>query len=339
MRQQTRDFINTPLEVGGRIAAKRLVLAPMSALGNIAFRELLDWYGGFGLMFTGMCSAKAVPHENRRVSNVFCWRDEEVERLVCQILGSKPEQMAAAARRIEYEGFFGVDLNFGCSAARICKRSCGAALLRSPDEACRIVEAVRSSVSLPLFVKFRTGWKDEPDAAVELAKRFESAGADALTFHPRVAPDRRARPPRWSYIAKVKQAVDIPVFGNGNVFSASDCGEMLERTGCDGVAIGRAAAARPWIFGECAEGRRFGPEAYSEMFARFTELLEARYDKASALRLFRRAAVYISAFFRYGHEFNKRMQSAENFDEIRGIAEQFLSRSLELSERPNMNHF
>ena len=120
--------------------------------------------------------------------------------------------MALAARRIESEGFFGVDLNFGCSVAAICKKGAGAALLKTPDRAVEIVEAVRRSVSCPLFVKYRTGWEDDPAFAVSMGRAFEAAGADALTFHPRVAPDRRSRAPKWEIIGRVKAAVDIPVF-------------------------------------------------------------------------------------------------------------------------------
>lgn len=339
MKPETRKFLNTPLDIGGRRIHNRLALAPMSGLGNVAFRELLAGYGGPALMFMEMCSAKAIPRENRYVSTVFRWRDEELSCLVCQIFGSEPKDMAAAARRIESEGFFGVDLNFGCSIARICKRNCGAALLKSPDRAVRIVEAVRRAVSIPVFVKFRTGWEDSPDPAVQLARQFEAAGADALTFHPRVAPDRRARPPRWAYIGRVKAAVSIPVFGNGNVFSDRDCEAMISQTGCDGVALGRVAVAKPWIFRELANGEQFGPEAYAEMFSRLIDLLEVHYDQTRAIRLFRKTVVYMAAFFRYGHVFNKSLRNAKNFEEIRMKITEFCQKPLELSEAPNLNFF
>jgi tRNA-dihydrouridine synthase len=175
--------------------------------------------------------------------------------------------MAAAAQRIETEGFFGIDINFGCSDVSICRQSCGAAILKAPDLAAKIVAAIRKSVSIPLFVKFRTGWKDDPQAAVDLAKRFEDAGADALTYHPRVAPDRRSRPPKWEYIGMVKQTVSIPVFGNGNVFDQQDCWNMLQTTGCDGVAIGRMAIARPWLFAEWSDGLKVDKKIYFETAA------------------------------------------------------------------------
>ncbi|MFO7839499.1 MAG: tRNA-dihydrouridine synthase family protein [Desulfosalsimonadaceae bacterium] len=339
MQQATRDFINTHLTIGGRRVEKRLVLAPMSGLGHVAFREVLAAYGGCGLMFTGMCSAKSIPQENPRVSRVFCWREQELPRLVCQLFGSEAEAMAVAARRIEAEGFFGVDLNFGCSVARICKRNSGAALLKSPGRAVHIVEAVRRAVSFPVFVKFRTGWEDRPEPAVSLARRFEAAGADALTFHPRVAPDRRARPPRWEYIAAVREAVSVPVFGNGNVFSAADCEQMLVDTGCDGVALGRAAVAKPWIFAEWTSGGRFGRQAFAEMMEHFIDRLQAHYEPNTALRSFRKASVYMAAFFRFGHAFHKRLQNAAGFAEIRDVMREFTAGSPEMAARPNMNLF
>jgi tRNA-dihydrouridine synthase len=130
---------------------------------------------------------------------------------------------------------FGVDINLGCSNTTICRRNCGAALLKTPDLAAEIVASVREAISCPLTVKFRTGWKDDPNPAIQFAKRFEDAGADALIFHPRVAPDRRSRPAKWEYIGLVKQAVRIPVFGNGDVFDRNDCLRMIQETGCDGI--------------------------------------------------------------------------------------------------------
>jgi len=223
--QPLSQYLLQDLTIKNHIIHNRIVLAPMAGLGHIALRQLISEFGGFGLLFTGMCSAKAVPHENPNTSLVFKWRQEELKYLVCQIFGSDPKSMAKAAERIEKENFFGVDLNFGCSVAAICKKGCGAALLRDPDLSSKIVKAVRESVSFPVFVKFRTGWDDNPQFAVDMAKRFEDAGADALTFHPRVAPDRRSRPPQWEIIKHVRQAVHIPVFGNGNLFEKKRWGQ------------------------------------------------------------------------------------------------------------------
>ena len=129
------EYLRQPLKIGGKAINSRIVLAPMSFMGHIAFRELMSSYGGCGLLFSEMCSAKAIPNENRFISPYFRWRDEERSRLICQIFGDDSQVMADAARRIEAEGLFGVDINFGCSNKRICRRNCGAALLKNPDQA------------------------------------------------------------------------------------------------------------------------------------------------------------------------------------------------------------
>lgn len=339
MKEETRKFLNIPLAIGNRVIPSRLILAPMAGLTHVAFRELLDGFGGCGLMYTEMCSAKPLPHENRHVSTVFRWRDAELPRLVCQISGSDPLEMAAAARRIEAEGFFGVDLNFGCSVAAVCRKNSGAALLKNPDLAGRIVETVRCSVSIPLTVKFRTGWEDQPEKAVDLARRFADAGADALIFHPRVAPDRRSRPPKWDYIRRVKQAVAIPVFGNGEVFTEADCERMLDTTGCDGVSLGRIAVSRPWVFAEWTGGRIGEKEIHRTAMKQMMTLLSAHYAPVTAVRKFKKMAVYQAAMFRFGHGFFKTILRAPDVPAIMTAIDVFFDKDPELSDRPNLNLF
>ncbi len=291
------------------------------------------------MLFSEMCSAKRIPNENRYLSSYFKWRDAERDRLVCQIFGADPEIMAAAAQRIENEGFFGVDINYGCSVFSICRQNCGAELLKNPELAARIVAGVREAVSIPLFVKYRTGWEDDPRVAVDLAKRFEDAGADALTFHPRVAPDRRNRPAKWRYIGMVKQAVSIPVFGNGDVFDQRDCWKMVQTTGCDGVAIGRLAIARPWIFAVWTDGFKTGPDIYFETAVNLTKLLAGYYDSKAALMRFKKFAQYFSANFRFGHALYKKIRRATDMGQVEDVLDRFFEDSPELVSRPNMNFF
>lgn len=339
MRPELADILNQPLAVGNASIAKRLVMAPMAFLGNIAFRELVQQFGGYGLLFTEMCSAKRIPQENRYRSTYFRWRDAELSQLVCQIFGADPLTMALAARRIEAEQFFGVDINFGCSKVSICRQNCGAAILNTPDLAAKIVSEVRKAVSIPLFVKYRIGWQNDPRTAVDMARRFEDAGADVLTFHPRVAPDRRSRPAKWEYISKVKQAVAIPVFGNGDVFDQADCLKMLMTTGCDGVAIGRMAIARPWLFAEWTEGYRCGLEIYLDSALRLAGLLEAHFEAPGALRRFKKFVFYFSASFKFGHTLCSAIQKAETMTEAKEFLHQFFERPLEIVSRPNLNFF
>ena len=339
MNNSLASFLRQPLKIGGRTIENRLVLAPMTFLGHVAFRELVAQYGGYGLLYTEMCSARAIPNENRFVSPYFKWRDEEITRLVCQIFGGEPGIMARAARRVETEGFFGVDINFGCANGSICRQNCGAAILKDSVLAVNIVSEVRQAVSIPLSVKFRTGWKDDPRHAVDLACSFEAAGADALIFHPRVAPDRRTRPPRWDYIALVKQAVGIPVFGNGDVFDRNDCRRIIEETGCDGVALGRMAIAKPWIFAEWSQNLKISPEIYLEAALHLAGFLEKHYDATQAIRRFKRFAYYYAANFKFGHTLHSRLKNAADMLQVETILRQFFRNSPELVTRPNLNFF
>lgn len=339
MNSDLADRLNCPLTIGPATIDRRLVLAPMTFLGHIAFRELLDGFGGAGLLFSEMCSARRIPHEIHTGSAYFCWREAERQRLVMQIFGADPDAMATAARIIEDQGLFGVDLNFGCSVAAICKQQCGAALLKNPDQAARIVEAVRRAVSIPLFVKFRTGWTDDPAVPTDLARRFEAAGADALTFHPRVAPDRRSRPPRWEYISRVKAAVSIPVLGNGDVFDAADCRRMLDSTGCDGVAIGRMAIARPWLMAEICGLLAPDTAIYRHTALRLLDLMQRHFDERRALRRYKKFALYFSANFKFAHSFYTRINNAPDLSALARILDDFFSRPLEIVKRPNMNFF
>lgn len=339
MKERLRQFINTPLAIGNREIPTRLILAPMSGLTHVAFRELVDRHGGCGLLAMEMCSAKALPVENRHVSTVFRWRDAELPRLVCQIFGDSPETMVPAAQRVAAEGFFGVDINFGCSVAPICKRNCGAALLKTPDKAVSIVREIRKAVTVPVTVKFRTGWEDRVGPAVDLARRFEDAGADALTFHPRVAPDRRSRPPKWEYIRAVKQAVAIPVFGNGEVFTLEDAENMLATTGCDGISLGRIAVAKPWVFAEWSRGLRPDVGTYRDSLKELMALLAAHFPPPTDIRKFKKLALYHAALFPFGHAFFTRLFRAVDFNETARVIDDFFDACPEPAERPNLNLF
>lgn len=339
MTPRLSSIVNRPLRIGGKSAPGRLFLAPLSKLGNTAFREVVGRFGGYGLLFSEMCWARSVPN-GRSPQGGFMWRTgEDLSRVVCQIFGSDPGAMAMAARRIEEEGFFGVDINFGCSVGTVCSKGCGAALLKTPKTAEAIVRSVRRATACPVFVKYRTGWSDDPGGAVAMARRFEDAGADAVTFHPRVAPDRRTRPPKWEYIALVKTAVSIPVIGNGDVFDRSDCERMLATTGCDGVAIGRLALAKPWIFAEWAQGFTPRKDAYKDCAMGLLETLARTYGEIVALRRFRQYAAYFSSNFLFGHDFYRRVCRAKDMASVRRCLDRFLSENVDLLNRPMMTRF
>ncbi len=339
MRQGFGEWLGSDFTIGGKVVHGRLALAPMSKLGHVAFRELLAGYGGYGLLFTEMCSARALPSANPKHSPCFRWRDQELDHLICQIFGSEPQDMLLAAQRVQEEGFLGVDINMGCSVSGICKHGCGAALLEQPDRAVAMVRAVRRAVSIPVCVKYRTGWKDDPALAVDLARQFQDAGADCLTFHPRVAPDRRSRPPKWEYIARVKQAVSIPVLGNGNVFTLEDCINMVQQTGCDGVALGRIAIARPWIFAQWTGRFDPGPQVFQKAALQLVDHLETHFGPEKGFVYFKKYSQYLAANFVYGHTIWPRLWKGGSLSEVKKSVQEVLHPCPLVSSRPSLYMF
>ena len=319
--------------------ANRLILAPMAGLTHVAFREVMALFGGYGLLYTGMAGAKSVPHENPKVSTVFSWRPEELNHTVCQIFGSDPELMAKAAERIETEGFFGVDINCGCSARAICRFDSGAALLAKPEKAVQVVKAVRKAVKIPLIIKFRTGWEDNPDHAVFMARLFCDEGADALIFHPRVAPDLRTRPPKWAYIGLVKDAATVPVFGNGNVVSREDAEKMISMTHCDGIALGRVALARPWIMAEWSQNRKTSFQDYKDAGLSMAEYCAKHFEPRTAFLRFMKFSPYYCGNFQFGHALHKKLAMAGNIDNLIMVLKDFLGSAPGVNTRPNPNLF
>jgi tRNA-dihydrouridine synthase len=269
--------------------------------------------------------------------------------------------MAEAAARIEQHGFFGVDINFGCAVSVMCKKNLGAAILKDPILADRIITkvrkavhcpvsvkfrtgwrddpdgAVRMAVHCPVSVKFRTGWRDDPDGAVRMAKLFEEAGANALIFHPRIAPDRRSRPPNWKYISLIKKAVEIPVFGNGNIFSTHDCIKMFETTGCDGVAIGRLAVVKPWIFAEWTGRWKPKPDTLHHTAQRLAKLMVQYFDPEIALQNYKKFFSYYSANFKFGHDLYTRISNSGSVADIQAILQRFFESPPEMAGSPNIS--
>ncbi len=330
-------IVDSPLSIGGRRIHTRLMLAPMAGLGHVALRGQIRHFGGAGLLFTGMCGATAIAANHQLQALGFHWRPEELDSLVCQLFGNDAPVMARAAARIEQLGFFGVDINFGCCAAAICRRNLGAALLKTPDQAVRIVATMRRAISIPLFVKFRTGWQNDIAAAVHLAQRFETAGADALTFHPRVAPDRRSRKAVRRHIGAIKAAVGIPVFGNGDVFTDADCLDMLTTTGCDGVALGRLAAARPWIFGQWNQLIQPDSHTFAGCADDMLDRLLDDFPPVTALRHFSKWAAYFAANFCFGHHFFSATRHMGSPQAARNAIDCFFQTDPAVLSRPNLN--
>ncbi len=222
-----------------------LLLAPMEDVSSLPFRLIAKEIGRPGLMFTEFVSAMAIHHGAVKTLRKMQVHPDE-RPLGIQIFGGDPEIMAETARLAEEMGADLVDINMGCWVPKVCKTGSGAALLKDPDQAERIVAAVVKAVRVPVTVKVRAGWDWSLFAAPELAKRFEGAGAKMLTLHARFARQGFEGEADWSLIRGLRKAVSIPLIGNGDVRRPWDAAKMLAETGCDGVMVGRAAISDPW---------------------------------------------------------------------------------------------
>jgi nifR3 family TIM-barrel protein len=223
------------------------VLAPMAGVTDTVFRRFIKSLGGCGLIMTEFTSADGVLRD-QRVRGRYLHFYEDEHPVSAQLFGSTPSVLADAARLVEDLGFDLVDLNLGCPAKKVIKCNGGSGLLRDLPLIRQIFEAVRAAVKIPFTVKFRAGWNDDEIVCVELARMAESCGLGAVALHARTREQGYSGNARWEWIASVKQAVRIPVIGNGDIRSPEDACNVVAQTGCDAVMIGRMAPANPWIF-------------------------------------------------------------------------------------------
>jgi tRNA-dihydrouridine synthase B len=236
----------TKLRIGGLELGEGLVLAPMAGITDLSFRRIAKRLGA-DLVNSEMVSAEGVVRKSGSTRLLLTSHPEE-KPLAIQLFGSDPSVMAEAATMVAAGGADIVDLNMGCPVAKVLRQGAGAQLIRQPEKVAQIVDAVRRVVSIPLTVKTRSGWNKSQINILEVARAAEDAGADAITIHPRTAKQGFSGKADWNLIAKVRQAVTIPVIGNGDVTRPEQVEEMKQLTGCNGVMIGRGAMGNPWIF-------------------------------------------------------------------------------------------
>ncbi len=236
------------LSIGGVRIAPATVLAPMAGVTDTVFRRFIRNLGGCGLIMTEFTSADGVLRKKDQKAKRYLHFYEDEHPISAQLFGSDPAVMAEAARMVEGLGFDLVDLNLGCPAKKVVKCNGGSGLLRDLPAIGKIFEAVRAAVTIPFTVKFRAGWSDDEIVCVELARMAESCGLAAVALHARTREQGYSGNARWEWIAAVKDAVKIPVIGNGDIRSPEDACAMVTQTGCDAVMIGRTAPSNPWIF-------------------------------------------------------------------------------------------
>ena len=228
-----------------------LVLAPMAGITDRQFRLILRRLGGVGLVTMEFISSEALVRRNRRALRLLHYCEEE-RPLSIQVYGSNPQKMADAARIVESIGADVCDINMGCPANKVLKGCAGCALMADLELARRIIATARAAIRIPLTVKFRAGIHDEALNYLELGRICEGEGVDAVALHPRTARQMYRGRADWSRIARLKQALAIPVAGNGDVESAADAVRMFAETGCDAVMIGRASMKNPWVYRQTA---------------------------------------------------------------------------------------
>lgn len=280
------------LTIGNTILDNNVILAPMAGVTDLPFR-LLCREQGCGMAVTEMVSAKAILYKNKNTKELLEVAPGEGPVAV-QLFGSDPAIMAEIARQLEEGPYAAIDVNMGCPVPKIVNNGEGSALMRDPALAGKVLSAMVKAVKKPVTVKFRKGFREEEANAVEFAKMAESCGVAAVAVHGRTREQYYSGKADWDIIRRVKEAVSIPVIGNGDIFTPEDAGRMLRETGCDGIMIARGAKGNPWLFkrvihyldtGEVLEEP--STEEIQEMILRHGRMLSDYKGEKTAMRQMR----------------------------------------------------
>ncbi len=312
------------------ILRERFIQSPMAGCTDLAFR-LIARQHGMELAFLEMVSADALVRENRKTAGLLK-RTAQDKPLGAQLVGGRPEIMAEAAQKIEAMGFQALDINLGCPVPKITGSGGGSALMAQPKTAQKIFDAVAKKVKkIPLTVKMRSGYSDPSGKeAILISQMAQDAGFAAVTVHGRTRTQGYRGKADWETIRKTKQAVDIPVFGNGDILTGEDAKKMIETTGCDAVMIGRGALGNPWIYGAIRSvlntGHDPAPPSFDERKKTAGQHLELELkhegEKLGVLKC-RKILCWYFKHFPGVSRFRAAANSAETADEMRRALELF----------------
>ena len=318
--EQTKNIYLKKLQIGNVTLENNLILAPMAGITDLPFRKICKQFGA-GLVCTEMISSKAIFYDDTK-TKLLMNTEGEKRPISFQIFGSEEESMAYAAKYISKIADI-IDINMGCPAPKVVKNGDGSKLLLDLPKAERIIKTVVENTDKPVTVKFRKGWDLNNIIAVEFAKMAEKAGASAITIHGRTRSEFYSGKADLEIIKKVKEAVSIPVIGNGDVVDEESALNMFEKTGVDGIMIGRGAFGNPWIFRKIEHFLRTGeklPEVTNEekleIVLKHIELEMQGKPEITAIRELRKPIAWYTKNLKNSSEFRNRINQIEKKEEL-----------------------